>query len=174
MKLSVPVVFRKAEGKVTPLTNCCSKNVPFHVFLFCAKASGDRNETPATRTSRKRNARVGRCETPARVAKSKQGGGYRAGDPRLVACFRAHAGFRAGWLMHPGIHFRRKFRCKFHSGLCITRLMAKQIIIIRQALCQPDPPPICEESSSIDRNFEFYIWPVSLLTSASEGVARGC
>ena len=59
--------------------------------------------------------------------------------------------------MHPGIHFHRKFRCKFHSGLCITRLTIKQII--RQTPCQPDPPPTVR-SFSIDRNFEFYNWPV--------------
>ena len=43
-------------------------------FLFCAEASGDRNETPATRASRKRKARVGKRETHARVAESKRGG----------------------------------------------------------------------------------------------------
>ena len=79
-----------------------------------------------------------------RMLQVEIGGGYRAGDLRLAACFRAHAsapaGFRAGRLMRPGIHFRRKFRRNLHSVLRIT-CMTKQIIIISRALCQPDPPP---------------------------------
>ena len=79
-----------------------------------------------------------------RMLQVEIGGGYRAGGPRLAACFRAYAfapaGFRAGRLMHPGTHFRRRFRRNLHSVLRITG-MTKQIIIINRALCQPDPPP---------------------------------
>ena len=135
-----PVALRNTVGEIL------NPSPPSNVALFgvWAEASGGRNETPAITTSRKRNARVGRRGTPARVAESKQGGGYRAGGPRPAACFRAHAfapaGFRAGRLMRPGIHFRRRFRRNLHSVLRITG-MTKQIIITSRALCQPDPPP---------------------------------
>ena len=78
------------------------------------------------------------------ASRNQNRGGYRAGGPRPAACFRAHAfapaGFRAGRLMRPGIHFRRRFRRNLHSVLRITG-MTKQIIITSRALCQPDPPP---------------------------------
>ena len=132
-----PVAFRNTEGEtVRELPIPGARNV---ALLFCAEASGDRNETPAARTSRKRKTRVGKLETPARVAELKQGG-YCTGGPRLAACFSAHAGFGAGRLRHPGIHFRRRFRHRFDYVLRIIG-MARQIIIISRARCQPAPPP---------------------------------
>ena len=99
-----------------------------------------------------------------RMLQVEIGGGYRAGGTRLAACFRAHAfvpaGFRAGWLMHPGIRFRRRFRCKFHFILHITGHGEVNYNHKTGAMSTRPPPPMCEESSSIDRNFEFYIWPV--------------
>ena len=89
------------------------------LFGVWAEASGDRNETPAARTSRKRKARVRNRETPARVAESKRGGGIVTGGPRLVACSRAHVfaprvQFR--FLESRRRIFRRGLRYDFHTN----------------------------------------------------------
>ena len=103
VKFCVPAVFRKAAGWVTPVMFLCTKFVFFHVFLlFCAEASGDRNETPAARTSRKRKTRVGKRETPVRAAESKQGGGvsYRRSASRRL--FQRSRGLRGRAAPAPG------------------------------------------------------------------------
>ena len=49
------------------------------LFGACAKASGDRNETPAARTSRKRKARGRRREIPVHATSWNRGGGVSCG-----------------------------------------------------------------------------------------------
>ena len=74
-----------APGPVTEMLegalSLCPKLEAAYLALFCAEASGDRKETPAARISRKRNTRVGKCETLAHVAESEQGGRDRGGEP---------------------------------------------------------------------------------------------
>ena len=122
-----------------------------NVFLFCAEAPGGRNQIPAASTSRRRKARV---------AESKQGGGYRAGGTRFVACFRAHApapaGFGAGRLPPPDIPdrkpplprfsesrrsvSRRSFRQEFHF-MPPRRPLENQNVITSRRNVNPTPPP---------------------------------
>ena len=77
------------------------------------------------------------------------GGGYRAGGPRLAARFRAHAfvpaGYKAGLFRRPGIHFHRRFRCKFHFVLCITSY-DKTNYNHKTGAMSSRPPPQCVRS----------------------------
>ena len=155
-----PVVLRNTVGENLRTPPAEDENR----FLFCAKASGDRNETPATRTSRKRNARVEKRGTPARVAESKQGGGYRAVGTRFVACFRAHAfapaGFGAGRLPPPDIRDRKPPLPRFsesrrnifaarsvqefhlHASTFTATVLENQNIITSRRNVNTRPPPL--------------------------------
>ena len=139
-----PVLLGNVVG--VKLIKCPFPDTNVALFGVCAEASGNRNETPAASTSRRRKARVGRREIPVHATSWNRGGGVSCGryafrrlflGPRLLPPRLSGSARSVPLPQTPATDVPPRSPLRISCQFPLSASINEHIVIIIQARCQP-------------------------------------